>query len=567
MDITLLPPSHILTHHSHLALLPSALPLDSANSSHHPQQQGRERVRSHQRRTINHYLPLPPKDGSSPFSSLPTEIILIILSQLDLMTLLSLRSVSNRSNGLVLTPALHRELTLHHIPVPLPTLLKENILPSIRKLNLHVFPYPTISPRLDISLVHGNRYGYGYGFGSGFGLGGKRKKIQIENNTKVDHPSLALLELLKYVRLDELLELNIPFSSAYLPSEEVDLLLRKLGNNIRKLDLRASSLIDQEDVSEGIENPFKKFINLKELDIGFTTIRTLPLPHMFDNLEKLSLSSCSTLSEESLSKFLLEIPVSIRYLDLSRLDQIPFSSLWNLKVIHQIEGEERCVPTDLEEVKVVGIDHLTRRDVRSLKQWWETQRRDCIRLSFVEEREMEVNEVDWRKRDPRTPELVRPSLSTSEGRLSSSSSSQSSISSSSWDEIRTPPEFSPMRFRTSPSMVSRKFNLPNQHISLQSLSSSPSPHNLSQTPYTAPSNITSSRGRGRCKNEDEENEHQNISINIVHSAILESEDEDGYRRFIGEVVGGTLSLDEDLDGDQRELHPAHDSRRYVEVDL
>lgn len=34
-----------------------------------------------------------------------------------------------------------------------------------------------------------------------------------------------------------------------------------------------------------------------------------------------------------------------------------------------------------------------------------------------------------------------------------------------------------------------------------------------------------------------------IAIEIVHSALLESEDEEGYRRFIGEVVGGTLGLE------------------------
>jgi hypothetical protein len=33
-----------------------------------------------------------------------------------------------------------------------------------------------------------------------------------------------------------------------------------------------------------------------------------------------------------------------------------------------------------------------------------------------------------------------------------------------------------------------------------------------------------------------------IKINILHSAILESEDEAGYRQFIGEVAGGTVGL-------------------------
>jgi hypothetical protein len=35
---------------------------------------------------------------------------------------------------------------------------------------------------------------------------------------------------------------------------------------------------------------------------------------------------------------------------------------------------------------------------------------------------------------------------------------------------------------------------------------------------------------------------EDTSINIVHSAILESEDEAGYRQFIGEVAGGTVGL-------------------------
>jgi len=34
-----------------------------------------------------------------------------------------------------------------------------------------------------------------------------------------------------------------------------------------------------------------------------------------------------------------------------------------------------------------------------------------------------------------------------------------------------------------------------------------------------------------------------VTIEIAHSAVLESEDEEGYRRFIGEVVGGTMILE------------------------
>jgi hypothetical protein len=31
--------------------------------------------------------------------------------------------------------------------------------------------------------------------------------------------------------------------------------------------------------------------------------------------------------------------------------------------------------------------------------------------------------------------------------------------------------------------------------------------------------------------------HKGIDIHVIHSAILESEDEAGYRQFIGEVAG------------------------------
>jgi hypothetical protein len=37
-------------------------------------------------------------------------------------------------------------------------------------------------------------------------------------------------------------------------------------------------------------------------------------------------------------------------------------------------------------------------------------------------------------------------------------------------------------------------------------------------------------------------ENHEYGIKIIHSAILESEDEAGYRQFIGEVAGGTIGL-------------------------
>jgi len=56
---------------------------------------------------------------------------------------------------------------------------------------------------------------------------------------------------------------------------------------------------------------------------------------------------------------------------------------------------------------------------------------------------------------------------------------------------------------------------------------------------------------------------ERIGINIVHSAILESEDEEGYRQFIGEVAGGTVGLGLlDWDGGLE----AERGHRAVEVD-
>ena len=56
------------------------------------------------------------------------------------------------------------------------------------------------------------------------------------------------------------------------------------------------------------------------------------------------------------------------------------------------------------------------------------------------------------------------------------------------------------------------------------------------SPYSIPIPMS---GPGR---KTEQPKEMDDGIKIVHSAILESEDEAGYRQFIGEVAGGTVGL-------------------------
>ncbi|KAK4685581.1 hypothetical protein P7C73_g4556, partial [Tremellales sp. Uapishka_1] len=339
----------------------------------------------------------------------------------------------------------------------LPPLLS-SLLPSLQHLHLHLFPY-TSTP----AVLH---------------------------------------SLLDAVPPDQLLSLSLPFSARYLSHSDLVDLLSRIGGKLQKLDLRGSSLAgsDWVDIFDRMGSAGN---GLQELDLGFTSISFLPSLASLSDLRKLSLASCLNLPPHILGACLRNLPGTIEHLDLSRLDQIPFQSLWDLRVVSHPEGADADpLPTRLAEIKVVGIDHLTRRDVRNLNRHWEDQRRPSVARAITSASN------SYPHPEPRTPEPRYHHLPAV------------SPSSPPTPDIVTPSDHPFLRALSAPSKVSEMHSF---------FPSPPSPpRRINQTP-TAPSLDT-----------------EGISIHVVHSAILESEDEEGYRRFIGEVVGGTLGLEDEV---------------------
>lgn len=513
MDVTLLPPTTILPHHSHQIyhpLLPSALP--RRRSPHHyacPAPRSPFIGTSSYRNKSRHEPP-PPIDGSCLLNQLPDEILLSILSYLEWDELLVLRTVERRLSELALSPALHHSLTLLTLPPsPLPSVLAKHILPAARHLHLHLFPYPSTS--------------------------------------YYNHPTSIFLSLLQAIPPDQLLTLNLPFSAPYLPMSEMGEISR-LGGRLERLDLRGSGLVGERWI-EGLKNVGAAGGGLRELDLGFTGITSLPLEnpstgstvalhgnlppaptlHPFRSLIVLSLASCSSLPLSVLSTFLATLPPTVERIDVSRLDQITFQALGDMRATTLVEerSDGAMRPTALKEIKVVGIDHLTRLDVRRLKRHWEDQRRACFPKPIATPLPVPSRKV-WGV--PRTPEtrpetrtitLSPPESPVAPGRMS-----------------RSPGERHPFYPTLQSRTTVHDHGLPTPPSSQRS---SPVHHDRSGRPRT-----------------------DMISINIVHSAILESEDEAGYRQFIGEVVGGTLGVGLGLGWDAVPVPVQGES--WVEVD-
>ena len=536
MDITLLPPTPILSNHSHITLLPSPFTPSRrlrpyqfsgyAPSSHPRLSASFIPSSTSQRRSIP--CPPPPQDGHCIIDSLPDEIICNVLSFLDWNEVLQLRPVSRRWSDLALSPSLHQSISLLSLPpLPLPSSLSK-ILRNIGHLHLHLFPYPAVTP------------------GS-------------------PHPTTALLTLLEAIPPDQLVSLSLPFSAPYLPGPDLGLILQRIGGRLECLDLRGSGLVGSK-WTEWIRHVGSKGRGLKSLDLSFTSISTLPgcpapasparpfrnpltlrtatpmsqsrsvgssahtppeeAVDPFRNLKYLSLSSCAYLSEQVLDTFLANLPVSIEQLDISRLEVVSFEALWHLRVLER-EGETsqdswRTLPwnnsppdpTNLSEVKVVGIDHLTRLDIRRLKSHWESQRQACYPSDPCSP--VPIPLMGWKtpitpqsRSAPPSPPATPSPPSRRETMGLSSSTSHESLG------YPTPPDDHPFVSRPSHS------------------------NGLPTPPPDSP------RKQGAEDDMDVDvvgGENRRTEINIVHSAILESEDVDGYRRFIGEVAGGVVPL-------------------------
>ena len=605
----MLPPSTILSHHSHhlyhhpsQSLLPSALPYRTnrytPSSSYTPPScthwshgsTSGSGFHSYRYTPRHHEASIPPPSGSSPISDLPDELWLEILKFMDWEQLLKLRLVNRRMDSLTSSASLHRSLTLITLPpTPLPTYMTRDLLPPVQHLHLHLFPYPSASSS--------------------------------------NHPSIAINALIEVIPPDQLLSLSLPFSAPYLSSTDLVEILEKVGGKLEKLDLRGSGIAGKSWI-KSVENVGKVGRGLKELDLGFTNITELPsletknkdkdtgsqlrLPtpppedlsaqrksapksisiSSFESLTTLSLASCTSISPSSMLTFLRNLPSSLITLDISRLEQTSFEALWGMKVTYRTPlGELR--PTALKEVKVVGIDHLTRLDIRRLKRHWESQRRACDCFPPLEDIRQPtptrqkvwgepsssssslsstrpVTESIWTppqtpfglRRDSLSPtSSIGPSSLGSNLSFSSSASASSNYNSSldsSASASASASAVQRMQSRASPLLLTpetAELDLhPNLNLNLNLDRSPPLPSSYHEKhPFLIPSHTPThtkfhrmdlpSPPRQMSESTRARIEMQlMISLNISHSAILESEDEAGYRQFIGEVAGGTVGL-------------------------
>ena len=433
---------------------------------------------------------------------LPDELLISIFGWLEWDELLRLQSVCRKWREISVYPGLHRSLTFFALPPsPLPRIIPNTIMRSVRHILLHLFPYPTRS------------------------VGGV-------------HPTSILITLLGSIPKDQLLSLSLPFSAPYLPAAELWCIMNNLGGKLQHLDLRGSGLSGGK-WTEWVTEVGKYGDGLKSLDMGFTSINALPPTSnaafpgqgeaekekvdVYRNLQSLSLASCTYLPPNVLRDFLADLPPTIERLDLSRLDNVTYEALWNMRVLYPLPtsygvtkeeeggrggGGGGWGVSELKEIKVVGIDHLTRLDVRRLKAHWEEQRRAVLPPPPATSLWNEGTK-------PFQPVPIR------------------------WTPM-TPPPSGPAGLPASPSrgldrvkdVLDDSPPIPNHpFVGIGSLPTPP--------PSVSPPLFSS--GYHRPQDGEEEREEDRVEIHIVHSAILESEDEAGYRQFIGEVVGGTVA--------------------------
>lgn len=352
---------------------------------------------------------------SSPISTLPDELWTEILSYLAWDEVLILRPVSRRFARLGLSPELHRNLTIHlpFVPKVLPQLL-----PHVR--------------HLQIELLFLQEYA-------------RRPGEWAWCNS-----SSHLSSILQTVPDDGLLSLGMPGASEAIQWDVVGPELARIGGRLEKLNLRYSGLGGSLWVSQWGAVVGSRGRGLRELDLTGTPIISLPDLDGLQHLTKLVLQSCCMLSRRRLAELLAYLPQSLEYLDISYLRQVTQNDLYNMQV-----------SPSLKVVKLIGIDHLTRSDVRALQQHWSEQ---CL-----------------------------PTLEY-DGCLSSSPESVGP---------RTPT------------------------MSMGLLTPPPSPPRdwyAGGVDIGGSSEVTKSRRQRK--------------VSIVHSALLESDDEAGYRQFIGEVASG-----------------------------
>ncbi|WVQ83894.1 hypothetical protein IAT38_006038 [Cryptococcus sp. DSM 104549] len=451
------------------------------------------------------YCPPPPL-ASSPITTLPSEVLISIFSFLPLHDLLTLRLVSLRLGELAMSPGLHHTLHLRGPPWArrvgggedgpegVPRLFREVLLPSVRHLWVHLLPaspyplaYHPFTTLAGLTSPH-----------SPLLLRPRPRISTTAFTTPQAYPTEKFLALLAHIPPNQLETFGLPSSARSIPGEDIVAVVRAAGSRLQNLYLGMSSLRGEGALClRGLQQ-------LRILDLSGTAIEELPLPTdphpaPWPQLRELSLASCTALGRDSLEDFLASLPGMVEKLDLSRVGELTKEALMEMRVVWWgVDGEGEKRPTALRAVNVSGVEHLTRRDIREIKAHWEAQRRACFSVS------PEPVSWGWQARDggvtPATPptpvSVLSPFGTPSPEQLSPLSSSPASFSSGShWHRPGTLPTPAP----------------------------SLSPPGSISLPLPSPDTF-----------------HPDISIHITHTARLESDDEDGYRQFIGEVAGGTV---------------------------
>lgn len=470
----------------------------------------------------------PPPAGQCPIARLPDELWLEVLQYLEWEEVLAIRPVSRRVAALALSPPLHRSLTLFHLPLsPLPPVLRERVLPLVRHLALHFAPSPPEWHRRPGRGPHSANSGA--------------------------HPGTALLSLLQAIPADRLLSLSIPCSSTFMAWDQLAPELKRIGGTLERLNFRRAGL-GGHAWAEWMRCIGVNGRGLRELDLGTNAITTLPSDMPWSHLEHLSLHSCYLLPKDKLASFLAALPPSLHTLDLTGLQQLSLDALYAMRVTMD---EER---TPLSTVKLVGIDHLTRADVRDLERHWEVQRRGSSE-SCAPPYPIPSTYTFSSPTSAYTPSLgssLGSSLrSTSSLGLSPGMPQTPGSPDADTDTLYTPPPSPPLSPTPGSSDTTWRF------AAMGAAVATPSPIKQLRPTFgfntrTPPAAATAAAAAGPAVFGGQVGLGLDLlapltpppapaaaagKVTIVHSALLESDDEAGYRQFIGEVVDGTLGWD------------------------
>lgn len=437
-----------------------------------------------------------PPVGRCFIDRLPDELWLEVLSYLDWEQLVRIRRTSRRTSVLALAPSLLRTVAITLLPSRrLPLVLRDSILPYIRHLSVSDSGGPTSftwTPR---------------------GVTFKRRS-----------PFDSLLDLLRSVPSDQVLSLAIDYQPIPGPWDRIGAEIVRIGSNLQRLELHGARL-DLSNWGDWIQDIAMACGGLRELDLGLTSIEELPRNLPVGNLEVLSLRGCYSLEKESLLSFLADLPPSLRVLDLSGLNQVTLDALYDLPVVC-LDSNGSSRSTRLNTVHLVGIDHLTRSDVRALQRHWSRQRDACLE-GYPTQR------VAARL----TAKSISPSSSYASSLLAESLGPRSTSSSPIPPMPSSPESDSSEVMPRTPNWRDTPSPEPSSAWELGALGDAM--YSYSPTQRLSPAIVFPIKPPRAARYPTT----SSPKVTIFHSALLESDDEAGYRRFIGEVVDGTLGSD------------------------